>query len=120
MYNPKFKLKELRQIARQISSTDDYKSDIDPVHYDWHPDQDLVYLHMEVGLLDDKRQPIMYKLAYPMRPFVIGFKAWQAELFAHRDARIRARLWIVEQKEFLSRARKNRARNQRRRKKAEQ
>ena len=48
-YKPKFKGGDLRQIARKISSTDDYKSDIDPVEYEWFPSNGYVKLHMQLA-----------------------------------------------------------------------
>lgn len=102
VYKPKFKQKELRQIARNISSTDDYKSNIDPVKYEWHPKLDLVYLHMSLDMEDDPNAT--YKLAYPMRPFEIGYKAWQAELFHERDVQIKNKQFRQAQQDFYIRA----------------
>ena len=82
-YKPKFKQKELIQIARKICSTpDDYKSTIDPVEFEWHPKNDLVYLHMtfDSEAIDPQQT---WTLAFPMRPFEIGYDKWVEELKEH-------------------------------------
>ena len=83
-YKPKFKNKELVQIARKICSTDWHKSDIDPVEFEWYPKQDLVKLHMQFDsdAIDSQET---WTLAFPMRPFEIGYNKWVEELHAERD-----------------------------------
>lgn len=84
-YKPKFKQKELIQIARNICSTpEDYKSDIEPVEFEWHPKHDMVILHMTFDHNPDSAieldPQLTWTLAFPMRPFEIGYKAWIKEL----------------------------------------
>lgn len=83
-YKPKFKQKELIQIARKICSTPEgYKSDIDPVEFQWVPKRDIVYLHMQFD------EPIeaqhTWTLSFPMRPFEIGYEKWIEELCGDKD-----------------------------------
>lgn len=84
-YKPKFKQKELLIIARKICSTEWHKSDIDPVEFEWFPEMDLVKLHMtfESEAIDPQET---WTLAFPMRPFEIGYDKWVEELQAERDA----------------------------------
>lgn len=79
-YKPKYKHKDLVQIARKICSTpEDYKSDIDPVEFQWFPKDDIVYLHMtfDSEAIDPQQT---WTLAFPMRPFEIGYDKWIEEL----------------------------------------
>ena len=79
-YKPKFKQKELIQIARKICSTPEgYKSTIDPVEFQWFPKKDIVYLHMtfDSQAIDEQQT---WTLAFPMRPFEIGYDKWIEEL----------------------------------------
>lgn len=78
-YKPKFKQKELIQIARKICSTPEgYKSDIDPVDFEWKPKQGIVLLHMQYDEPIEAQQT--WTLAFPIEPFEIGYDKWVESL----------------------------------------
>lgn len=85
-YKPKFKQKELIQIARKICSTDWRKSDLDPVEFEWYPEQDLVKIHMTFDSESIDPQET-WTLAFPLRPFEIGYDKWVQELLDEKNAR---------------------------------
>jgi hypothetical protein len=79
-YKPKMKPKELINVARKICSTpDDYKSKIEPVEFEWYPEKDVVLLHFtyDSEAIDPQET---YTLAFPVRPFEIGYDKWIEEL----------------------------------------
>jgi len=78
-YQPKFKQKELIAIARKICSNEFYKSTIDPVEFEWIPKKGIVYLHMTFdGDTIDSQST--WTLAFPIRPFEIGYEEWVKEI----------------------------------------
>ena len=85
-YKPKMKIKELINVARKICSTpDDYKSKIEPVEFEWYPEKDVVLLHFQY---DDPIDPQeTYTLAFPVRPFEIGYDKWVQELQDAKNAK---------------------------------
>lgn len=81
-YKPRMKLKELINVARKICSTPEgYKSDLDPVEFEWYPKQDIVYLHFQYHMENNGiSEQDTWTLAFPVRPFEIGYDAWVEEL----------------------------------------
>jgi hypothetical protein len=85
-YKPKFKQNELILIARKICSTpENYKSTIDPVEFEWYPKRDIVLLHMQFDSNTIDQQQT-WTLAFPIRPFEIGYDAWIKEMKAEPHA----------------------------------
>lgn len=80
-YKPKFKNNELIAIARKIGSTDWYKSTADPVEFEWHPKRDIVFLHFQFDFGNNGiSEQDTWTLAYPLRPFEVGYDRWIEEL----------------------------------------
>lgn len=85
-YKPKFKNNELIAIARKISSTDWYKSTLDPVEFEWHPRQGLVKLHFQYNYGNNGiSEQDTWILNYPIEPFEIGYDKWIKQIRGEQD-----------------------------------
>lgn len=77
-YTPKFKEKDLKQIARNYLSSDYSKWETSPVKFEWKPKQQLVLLHFNYDNPDLKDKT--WTMSVPIRPFEIGYKPYIAEI----------------------------------------
>jgi hypothetical protein len=77
-YKPKFKNNELIAIARKMSSTDWYKSTLDPVEFEWHPKKGYVKLHFQYNFDNGAgiSEQDTWVLHYPIEPFEMGYDNW--------------------------------------------
>ena len=79
-YKPKFKEKELKQIARKCLSTDFCKWEQEPVKFEWKPKLGLVKLHFEFDDDPNIDKGRTWTLCVPIRPFEIGYKQYIIEV----------------------------------------
>jgi hypothetical protein len=78
-YQPKYKEKDLRQIARKCLSTETVKWEMNPVEFQWKPKQGIVLLHFPFDSPNIEKSKT-WTMALSIEPFEIGHKAYMQKI----------------------------------------
>ena len=79
-YKPKFKEKDLKQITRNVLSTEWNKWEINPVNWEWKPKNKNVVVHFPYEDSQHIDKDKTWTMALPIRPFEIGYKPYIREI----------------------------------------